>query len=343
MALRATPWATGDEDHAPRFPLPQRVDENTRPAGGYAALPSFLDKFAGLMTGSPGKAGAHTSPIHHRSSFVGGGVHQANGADSPRAARPCSPRYLNATAASSQRCLQRSNSFSSSGARAAKRGAEPLTESSAAAAAAIDPEPPEALRPAAGFGVDRRRLKTDIESNRRLKGSLSLPRREGGIVAIAQPADGALEARPSTALAANHDVLDVAVAASTVPPVAISTISSHDKSIQNAPRSRRGSGVCRKEPLLAAAVPGSNGALGAEVMSSAYGNAAPRKARGMNSPGRERPNPIAQPMSATVDEVQGVTILSSSGSGGVLGLRSGKARGSCSPARERRPPPFEWN
>jgi len=330
-------------------PTPPRADENARPAaGGNAALPTFvLDKFARLA--SPGKSG--TSPAPHRArndSFVGGGVQPA-GADSPRGARPCSPRFMNSTAASTMRALQRSNSFSSTVDRGAKR--EALTESAAAAAVATAADPPEALRPAAGFGVDRRRVKTDIGSNRRSKGSLLLPRREGGIAAIAQPTDGAksgpTEPRPSVALAAVHDIPDAwtaaPVARPAVPSVAINAISSHDKSIQNAPRSRRASGVCRHEPLLAAAVPGSNGALGAEVMSTAYGNAVLRKARGMASPGRERPNPIAQQAPAAEGEVPGITILSASGSGGVLGLRSGKARGSCSPGRERRPAPFEWS
>lgn len=173
---------------------------------------------------------------------------------------------------------------------------------------------------------------------RTLRRSLSLPRSlladaaaKKGVPEPMGDASAALAPKQASAmLAARHDVEQ--------PAGGTAGASSHDKSLPNARRSRRASGSCQPpavgvtpEALAAAPV----------VISSERGASAPRKARGMCSPGRERP-------------AFGSSLLShDAGCGGgggaaydcvpdvqILGNR--KARGECSPMGLRRPAPFEW-
>ena len=334
------------------------ADDERVPAGGMAHTPAHVDRFAKLMSATHGRGSS--TPQHLRSSFRGAAMLvDADATASSRAARPSSPRYLQHTSSSAGRITPRAGDEPpAQPARLVDPSRRPptATTTAAAAASAADPanaEATAAANAAGGSPNHRRDFFIDFgQAPRRLKRTTTRPSPSAG-------------GRP-VPLVASHDTaasFDKSIPNERAPRGAISShdksipnerpardgIGSHDKSIPNSPRSRRASGKC--QPPAASAVSAEALAAATPVLLSGagalYGSAAlPRRSRSDGHDGR--------PQSAGADPNRaGPGVAACPGDAAATGLGSRlcanaispsrRARGSCSPMRERRTAPFpDW-
>jgi hypothetical protein len=318
-------------------------------------------------------------PHHLRSAFSGSGMVAA---DSPRARpsspRPSSPRYLQHTAASAARTVAPGLVVvSSSCGNGAPLGDNKPAPSPSAAVAAVTEAP--AMRAAGGSPHLQRASLLDFSSQqpRRLKRSISLPRSlmrgsvpqpagDGATEEVARPkgkrtfnevaaaapaaANAAANAAATSApppLAACHDAvsaLDMQV------PASARSAATHDKSVPNVARSRRAPGVCQPEAV--AVTPKALAAHPVVLLSDAGGahNSAAMRRRGGHRPVSANPSFLAPAAGASPATTTGGAAAPGDAAGRGLGNRivrgsvspSRRARGACSPQRERGPAPFEW-
>lgn len=337
-------------------------------------MPSLVDRFAAIVTNNRSDGPAQ----HLASACVGGAVHIA----SPRG-HLMSPRFMRPTAASVNRSINRSASGSID-ASAGGRPMSPRGVSPAAGRDSSPGEVPaegfmhRESRPAGGLSNNRHQYSIDFSAagqKRHLKRSLSLPRsrtfslsndadlvgKDAMATALRKTAERRAAAsnavQPSAAEAScSVDAKDVRVPLSlqlaSAPLTAQHSValpsdmvSTHDKSIPNTRRTRRGSGICLPRPVAVtpealAAAPPTMSLVSDRGFSS---TAMPRRARGSFNSSHHQPSPIPVPR-------EGVGVVRDEGA--IVGLGSSKAvagyspsrrgRGSCSPQPVRRSAPFEW-
>ena len=306
---------------------------------------TFESHQVALFDPGSGIGGAPAPPMH-RSAFDGGGLHPRGTSKAPS-----SPRYLQATRASTAHSSVRPGSSGTLDASLMRPAGGPANRSHADA---IDFDPDEkrsSMR--RSFSLPRRTQQASVAN-------IASPSRAGTLESPRFSRDPALFAETSAASNPHGGCAGRPAVRPPLPPGAAAT---HDKTVPNSRRSQRGTGCCKHRPPLSssAALATSDDLLAREAAFAS--NPLPRRGRGNAFPPSIRPSvdPIAmspgvagEGMPPPPPPPQRTSALASSSlrNAGYIGVESGsqgdnllggrRARGLCSP-RPARSNPLTWD